>query len=94
MQCAVKSRANLEALARDDCALVAVLALLLRRVAPVHLTARARRALFALATSADVSAEPLLSSAIWYPPTLPPIWVIPPSRACSLLLTWYFYVFL
>ena len=65
VQCAVKSRANLEALTRDDCALVAVLALLLRRVAPTHLNARSRRALFALATSADVSAEPALSSAIW-----------------------------
>ena len=65
VQCAVKSRANLEALARNNCALVAVLALLLRRVAPMHLSARARTAMQSLATSADVSADVDLSSAIW-----------------------------
>lgn len=51
---------------------MAVLALLLRRLAPMHLNARARRALFSLTTSADISAEPRLSSAIWYSPPPPP----------------------
>lgn len=68
VQCAIRSRANLEALARENCALVHVLALLLRRVAPTHLTTHTRNALFSLATSTEVSAEPNLSSAIWYAP--------------------------